>query len=84
MGRAIVGHVVWSAPEAVFRRPGIATLGIRPEDITLADEKTSGDRFRGKVRVGAVELVGAESYAHGTLADGEPLIFRLPGARAWP
>ncbi|ASY66781.1 Glycerol-3-phosphate ABC transporter, ATP-binding protein UgpC (plasmid) [Sinorhizobium sojae CCBAU 05684] len=72
-------HMVWSAPEAVIRRPGIATLGIRPEDITLADEKAGGDHFRGKVRVGAVELVGAESYVHGTLANGEPLVFRVPG-----
>ncbi len=31
------------------------------------------------MRVGAVELVGAESYVHGTLANGEPLVFRVAG-----
>ncbi|WP_342394623.1 TOBE domain-containing protein [Sinorhizobium numidicum] len=38
-----------------------------------------GDHFRANIRVGAVELVGAESYVHGTLLKGEPPIFHVPG-----
>jgi sn-glycerol 3-phosphate transport system ATP-binding protein len=55
------------------------TLGIRPESITPAEHGTSGAGFEAEVRIAAVELVGAESYVHGTLADGGPLIFRVPG-----
>ncbi|WP_322886351.1 TOBE domain-containing protein (plasmid) [Sinorhizobium medicae] len=47
--------------------------------MTLADGSAGGDRFRARVRVGAVELVGAESYVHGTLTNGEPLVFRVAG-----
>ncbi|WP_018237272.1 sn-glycerol-3-phosphate import ATP-binding protein UgpC [Ensifer sp. BR816] len=69
----------WSAPSAVTEQPGIASLGIRPEDIALADGATDGNRFRARVRVGAVELVGAESFVHGGLPSGAPLVFRVPG-----
>ena len=27
----------------------------------------------------AVELVGAESYVHGSFADGNTIVFRVPG-----
>ncbi|MQW90114.1 sn-glycerol-3-phosphate import ATP-binding protein UgpC [Sinorhizobium saheli] len=73
------GPAGWSAPAAVIERRGLATLGIRPEDISLGDGAASADQFRAAVRVGAIELVGAESYVHGTLASGEPLVFRVPG-----
>lgn len=73
------GNAAWSAPAALVGKPGLATIGIRPEDITLAGATDGGDRFRARVRVGAVELVGAESYVHGTLANGEPLVFRVAG-----
>ncbi|MDX1207576.1 sn-glycerol-3-phosphate ABC transporter ATP-binding protein UgpC [Sinorhizobium medicae] len=69
----------WTAPEGLAGKPGLATIGIRPEDITLADRSAGGARFRARVRVGAVELVGAESYVHGTLPNGEPLVFRVAG-----
>ncbi|OWV92776.1 hypothetical protein ATY81_16630 [Rhizobium sp. R72] len=58
--------------------PGTATLGIRPEDLHLA---TAGkpDAFSAEVRVGAVELVGAESYVHGRLGNNQDIVFRVPG-----
>jgi sn-glycerol 3-phosphate transport system ATP-binding protein len=73
------GAADWSAPAAAIDRHGLTTLGIRPEDISLADGAAGADHFRATVRVGAVELVGAESYVHGTLARGAPLVFRVPG-----
>ena len=55
------------------------TLGIRPEDITLADEAPADAAFTGTVQVDAVELVGAESYVHGSFADGTTIVFRVHG-----
>ena len=56
-----------------------ATLGIRPEDITLAETEAPDAAFTGTVRVDAVELVGAESYVHGSFTDGTTIVFRVPG-----
>ncbi len=56
-----------------------ATLGIRPEDITLAETEAADAAFTGTVRVDAVELVGAESYVHGSFTDGTTIVFRVPG-----
>ncbi|KRB59089.1 hypothetical protein ASE04_27205 [Rhizobium sp. Root708] len=70
------GHALVGGGGAV--PPGTKTIGIRPEDLHIAvgaDEAA----VRMEVRVGAVELVGAESYVHGLLADGTPMIFRVPG-----
>ncbi|KQV81850.1 sn-glycerol-3-phosphate import ATP-binding protein UgpC [Rhizobium sp. Root1220] len=58
--------------------PGTKTIGIRPEDLQIAD-RGDGGAVRMEVRVSAVELVGAESYVHALRADGTPLIFRVPG-----
>ncbi|APG88436.1 sn-glycerol-3-phosphate import ATP-binding protein UgpC (plasmid) [Sinorhizobium americanum CCGM7] len=69
----------WSGPPAFVNQPGIALLGIRPEDIALAQGVPDDNRFSARVRVGAVELVGAESYVHGSLTSGAPLVFRVPG-----
>ncbi|MGA1832933.1 sn-glycerol-3-phosphate import ATP-binding protein UgpC [Rhizobium wenxiniae] len=55
-----------------------ATLGIRPEDLVIADTSSAGG-FRVKVQVMAVELVGAESYVHGMTEDGGTIVFRVPG-----
>ncbi|MBB3950718.1 sn-glycerol-3-phosphate ABC transporter ATP-binding protein UgpC [Aureimonas jatrophae] len=56
---------------------GPFTLGIRPEDFALGEET---DGFAARVRITAVELVGAESYVHGTIEGGTtPLTFRVPG-----
>ncbi|KKX33152.1 sn-glycerol-3-phosphate import ATP-binding protein UgpC [Rhizobium sp. LC145] len=57
---------------------GTATIGIRPEDITIAGAAVPS-AFRAEVQVAAVELVGAESYVHGSMHDGHAIIFRVPG-----
>lgn len=57
---------------------GAATVGLRPEDCTIADRENAGD-LRISADVAAVELVGAESYVHGVMADGKPIVFRVPG-----
>jgi sn-glycerol 3-phosphate transport system ATP-binding protein len=57
---------------------GTKMIGIRPEDLHIAHESDQA-AIRMEVRVSAVELVGAESYVHGRLADDTPLIFRVPG-----
>ena len=54
------------------------TIGIRPEDLHLADG-ASDAAFSAKVRIQAVELVGAESYVYGALADGQTIVFRVSG-----
>ncbi|WP_426124541.1 sn-glycerol-3-phosphate import ATP-binding protein UgpC [Pararhizobium sp. PWRC1-1] len=58
---------------------GTATLGVRPEDLHLPEPGTSGNGFSIDVTVAAVELVGAESYVHGFLADRHPVVFRVAG-----
>jgi sn-glycerol 3-phosphate transport system ATP-binding protein len=56
---------------------GRFTLGVRPEAFALGE---GGDGLSAEVLVSAVELVGAESYVHGTPGDGAtPLIFRVAG-----
>ncbi|MDP9836560.1 sn-glycerol 3-phosphate transport system ATP-binding protein [Neorhizobium huautlense] len=56
----------------------VATIGIRPEDLVIADT-VAGSGFRANVQVMAVELVGAESYVHGVTEDGSAIVFRVPG-----
>jgi sn-glycerol 3-phosphate transport system ATP-binding protein len=59
----------------------VTTIGVRPEDIVVADTDASG-AFQAKARVLAVELVGAESYVHGILPDRQTVTFRVPGRSA--
>lgn len=66
----------WSVAEGLPST--VATVGIRPEDIVIAEGEVSSP-FRAEVEVIAVELVGAESYVHGATSDGSPLVFRVPG-----
>ncbi|MEZ2218624.1 sn-glycerol-3-phosphate import ATP-binding protein UgpC [Rhizobium sp. RCC_161_2] len=54
------------------------TIGIRPEDLHLAEDGNAA-AFSAKVRVLAVELVGAESYVYGVLQDGQDIVFRVFG-----
>ena len=68
----------WALSGASAMPDGTATLGIRPEDLHLAEEGRD-DAFRADVKVAAVELVGAESYVHATLPDGTPIVFRVAG-----
>ena len=69
----------WSLAPNIALPQGSATLGIRPEDLHPAEGETTADVFRADVKVAAVELVGAESYVHGHLTDGQPIIFRVAG-----
>lgn len=69
----------WSLAPNIALPQGSATLGIRPEDLHPAESDTTADVFRADVKVAAVELVGAESYVHGHLTDGQPIIFRVAG-----
>ncbi|WLD99543.1 sn-glycerol-3-phosphate import ATP-binding protein UgpC [Agrobacterium leguminum] len=73
------GSSGWSVQGTAALPQGVATLGIRPEDITLADEAPTDAAFTGTVQVDAVELVGAESYVHGSFADGTTIVFRVHG-----
>ncbi|MBB5702706.1 sn-glycerol 3-phosphate transport system ATP-binding protein [Ochrobactrum daejeonense] len=71
---------VWQPGTAVNLPSEGFTIGVRPEDIRiLEDREPDSDGFNAKVRIEAVELVGAESYIHGALSDGKPLIFRVAG-----
>ncbi|MGQ2920386.1 MULTISPECIES: sn-glycerol-3-phosphate import ATP-binding protein UgpC [Rhizobium] len=69
----------WSVNGTGALPQNAATLGIRPEDITLADAEPMDAAFTGNVQVDAVELVGAESYVHGSFADGTTIVFRVHG-----
>ncbi|TCM49711.1 carbohydrate ABC transporter ATP-binding protein (CUT1 family) [Rhizobium sp. PP-F2F-G48] len=69
----------WSLGSNVALPAGSATLGIRPEDLHLSEAGAADEAFRADVKVAAVELVGAESYVHGHLTDGQPIIFRVAG-----
>ena len=69
----------WSLKPETAIPAGAATLGIRPEDLHLAQDHALDEVFRTDVKVAAVELVGAESYVHGELPNGEPIVFRVAG-----
>lgn len=56
-----------------------ATLGVRPEDLKLVDAAPADAAFCCEVSVGAVELVGAESYVYGNLKTGTEIVFRVSG-----
>ncbi|THF47383.1 sn-glycerol-3-phosphate import ATP-binding protein UgpC [Allorhizobium terrae] len=57
-----------------------AIIGIRPEDLRLQDAGSSESvALRAEVIVGAVELVGAESYVYSRLASGQDMVFRVSG-----
>jgi sn-glycerol 3-phosphate transport system ATP-binding protein len=56
---------------------GEFTLGVRPEDLTIVDGELPA--FQATVSVIAVELAGAESYVHATLANGAAIVFRVAG-----
>jgi sn-glycerol 3-phosphate transport system ATP-binding protein len=72
---------VWKAPENGTIPSNAAIIGVRPEDITIANS-TSNSPFQLAVQVAAVELVGAESYVHGEMSDGDAIVFRVPGRSA--
>jgi sn-glycerol 3-phosphate transport system ATP-binding protein len=69
----------WSMTSNASVPSGTATLGIRPEDLHLITAGSGDEIFTASVKVAAVELVGAESYVHGTLSDGSDIVFRVAG-----
>ncbi|MDQ1183064.1 sn-glycerol-3-phosphate import ATP-binding protein UgpC [Agrobacterium larrymoorei] len=69
----------WSMTQDAGTPAAAATLGIRPEDLHLIADAPQAEAFSASVKVAAVELVGAESYVHGTLADGSDIVFRVAG-----
>jgi sn-glycerol 3-phosphate transport system ATP-binding protein len=68
----------WVLSSDVQLPPGAATIGIRPEDISVTDASANSP-IRAEVEVMAVELVGAESYVHGLSSQGHDIVFRVPG-----
>jgi sn-glycerol 3-phosphate transport system ATP-binding protein len=69
----------WSMTQTAAVPATAATLGIRPEDLHLIADAPQAEAFTASVKVAAVELVGAESYVHGILADGSAIVFRVAG-----
>ncbi|MEJ8307850.1 sn-glycerol-3-phosphate ABC transporter ATP-binding protein UgpC [Agrobacterium larrymoorei] len=69
----------WSMAQTAATPAAAATLGIRPEDLHLTSDGSESEAFSASVKVAAVELVGAESYVHGILADGSDIVFRVAG-----
>lgn len=68
----------WTLAEGLSLPSQIKSFGIRPEDLEIsADGSSQG--FSAEVTVDAVELVGAESYIHSSLPDGQSLVFRYNG-----
>jgi sn-glycerol 3-phosphate transport system ATP-binding protein len=65
-------------PANIGTTTGSLTIGVRPEDLHISDAQQDGS-LHAKVRVQAVELVGAESYVYATLPDAQTIIFRVPG-----
>ncbi|NLS18531.1 sn-glycerol-3-phosphate import ATP-binding protein UgpC [Rhizobium sp. P40RR-XXII] len=63
---------------AMSQNAGDATIGIRPEDLYLAEDINDAALIV-RARVQAVELVGAESYVYGILHDEQTIVFRVPG-----
>jgi sn-glycerol 3-phosphate transport system ATP-binding protein len=57
-----------------------AIVGIRPEDLRLVGaHEVANYAFSALVTVGAVELVGAESYVYARLSSGQDIVFRVSG-----
>lgn len=69
----------WSLRADAAVPSSATTLGIRPEDLHLMSEVNEDAALTASVKVAAVELVGAESYVHGVLADGADIVFRVAG-----
>ena len=69
---------VWKGTDTIRLPANAVTIGIRPEDLVLTDP-SSDPGFSASVQVVAVELVGAESYVHGSMQDGNAIVFRVPG-----
>lgn len=69
----------WSLSPQAKVPVGAKTLGIRPEDLHPLEANEGDAGFSAKVKIAAVELVGAESYVHSFLENGAPFVFRVAG-----
>ncbi len=69
----------WSVAPGTKTPVGTVTLGIRPEDLHPLSPDEGDAGFSAKVKIAAVELVGAESYVHSFLENGTPFVFRVAG-----
>ena len=72
------GHAIRLSTGASYALPaplplGPATLGIRPEHVTLAADGIP-------LSVELVEPLGSETLVHGRMADGTPMLAKLNGA----
>ena len=74
-GLKVAGNTI-SVPRTIA---GVATLGARPEHITLA--QGSGIKLA-DVRVDLVENLGGQTVVYATTADGQPVNIVLEGQRA--
>ncbi|MBC2885529.1 sn-glycerol-3-phosphate import ATP-binding protein UgpC [Ochrobactrum sp. CM-21-5] len=73
----------WQTGSAITVPSGKFTFGVRPEDIRILEQdEPAANGFNADIRIEAIELVGAESFIHGSLSDGKPLIFRVAGRSA--
>ncbi|MGP1394689.1 MAG: sn-glycerol-3-phosphate ABC transporter ATP-binding protein UgpC [Inquilinaceae bacterium] len=62
------------------RLNGHGMLGVRPEDVTIADNPKPNGGLSARIMVDTVEPVGSESFVHGQLVGGQtPLIVRVSG-----
>ena len=58
--------------------PGDATIGLRPEDLSLVTHDAPPDAIVLDVGIDAIEHVGAESFVYGTLPKGGDMVVRVP------
>lgn len=78
VGPAIDGGHGWTLAEGLSLPSHIKSFGIRPEDLEISTDGPSKG-FSADVVVDAVELIGAESYIHSSLPNGQILVFRYNG-----
>jgi multiple sugar transport system ATP-binding protein len=64
--------------------PGAVTLGVRPEHLSIADEKGGGRLALGRARVQLVEQLGGSTLVYSVLSDGQPVTLALEGQRPVP
>ncbi|MBP1851576.1 sn-glycerol-3-phosphate import ATP-binding protein UgpC [Rhizobium halophytocola] len=78
------GQAAMQLSDAAFGQAGLATVGVRPEDLHLIDEAPADQALRIDATVEAIELVGAESYVHARTASQLPILFRVSGRSQIP
>ncbi|MDH5858246.1 sn-glycerol-3-phosphate import ATP-binding protein UgpC [Lampropedia aestuarii] len=73
-------HAHWQAGHGLQLPAEPYTLGVRPEHLRiLTAGQADADGFNATLRIDAIELVGAESYLHCSMANGQTLVVRVAG-----